>query len=285
MSVAAPARTRHTVVAAPEPEWSPWARPPRRRWRGRLGIQSKLLAMLLAVSVLSVLVTGFFGYRSGSQALVDAEYEQLTSVRDARTRENALFSVLRRSVLLNSANATSTQSMTAFTAAFRELENETVTPVHQAAVDRYYETVFIPQLAKNVEGDVAAASFTPTSTAQRYLQAKYTAPPADPEAGIRVDDAGEGSRWSTAPARVPRLVIRVGQFLQHLDGDDQGLHLRERDAKSSNRPARCRGRCATSPRASWRGSSVGSSTGGARPSTTPWPNWPHDGSHFNWCQR
>ena len=58
MSVAAPARTRHTVVAAPEPEWSPWARPPRRRWRGRLGIQSKLLAMLLAVSVLSALVTG-----------------------------------------------------------------------------------------------------------------------------------------------------------------------------------------------------------------------------------
>jgi hypothetical protein len=105
--VAAPARTRHTVVAAPEPEWSPWARPPRRRWRGRLGIQSKLLAMLLAVSVVSVLVTGFFGYRSGSQALVDAEYEQLTSVRDARTREvNALFAVLRRSVLLNSANAT-----------------------------------------------------------------------------------------------------------------------------------------------------------------------------------
>jgi hypothetical protein len=71
--------------------------------------------------------------------------------------------------------------MTAFTAAFRELENEAVTPAHQAAVDRYYETVFIPQLAKNVEGDVAAASFTPTSTAQRYLQ--------------------DGSRWSTAHAR------------------------------------------------------------------------------------
>ena len=124
--------------------------------------------MLLAVSVQSVLVTGFFGYRSGSQALVDAEYEQLTSVRDARIREvDALFAVLRRSVLLNSANATSTQSMTALTEAFQELENETVTPADQAAVDRYYETVFIPELAKNVEGDVEATSFTPTSTAQR----------------------------------------------------------------------------------------------------------------------
>jgi class 3 adenylate cyclase len=158
--------------------------------------------MLLAVSVLSVLVAGFFGYRSGSQGLIGAEYEQLTSVRDARTREvNALFAVLRRSVLLNSANATSTQSMTAFTKAFRDLENETVTPTDQAAVDRYYETVFIPELAKNVEGDVEAASFAPTSTAQRYLQAKYTAPPADPEAAIEVDDAGDGSSWSMAHAR------------------------------------------------------------------------------------
>ena len=61
MSVDAPARTRPTVVAAPEPEQAPRPRPTRRRWRGRLGIQSKLLAMLLAVSVLSVLVTGFFG--------------------------------------------------------------------------------------------------------------------------------------------------------------------------------------------------------------------------------
>ena len=67
MSVDAPARTRPTVVAAPEPERPPRPRPPRRRWRGRLGIQSKLLAMLLAVSVLSVLVTGFFGYRFGTR--------------------------------------------------------------------------------------------------------------------------------------------------------------------------------------------------------------------------
>lgn len=63
---------------------------PRRRRRvslwGRLGVQSKLLTMLLVVSILSVLVAGYFGYRSGSKALTSAAYNQLTSVRDARTR-------------------------------------------------------------------------------------------------------------------------------------------------------------------------------------------------------
>jgi hypothetical protein len=152
-----------------------------------LGIQSKLLAMLLAFTVLSTLVAGFFGYRSGSHGLTAAAYEQLTSVRDARTREvNSLYAVLRRSALLNGLNATGTESMTAFTRAFKELQTETVTPADQAALDRYYEKVFIPELAKNVEGEVDAASFMPSSAAQRYLQAQYTAAPADADAAIQV---------------------------------------------------------------------------------------------------
>lgn len=70
--------------------------------------------MLLAVSILSLLVAGFFGHRSGSAGLTAAAYEQLDSVRDARSREvNALFAVLRRSALLNGSNATGTQSMAA----------------------------------------------------------------------------------------------------------------------------------------------------------------------------
>jgi len=200
MSVFAPPRPDRAVEVAPEPDVE--LRPVRPRWRARLGIQSKLLAMLLAVSVLSILVAGFFGYRSGSSGLTAAAYEQLSSVRDARTREvNSLFAVLRRSVLLNGLNATGTQSMTEFTQAFQELQTETVTPADRAAVTRYYDTVFIPRLAKNVQGDVNAASFTPSSNAQRYLQAKYTAATADGGTALAVTDAGDGSNWSKVHAK------------------------------------------------------------------------------------
>ena len=105
--------TTGAETEAPTPDALPDPPPKRPRrgfiW-GRLGIQSKLLTMLLVVSILSALVAGYFGYRSGSEALEDAAYDQLTAVRDARTREiNSFFTGLRRSVVLNSLNATSTR--------------------------------------------------------------------------------------------------------------------------------------------------------------------------------
>lgn len=73
----------------------------RRGW-ARLGIQSKLLAMLLGVSILAALVAGFLGYRFGSDALRDSAFDRLTNVRESRAREiTALFENLqdRKSVV------------------------------------------------------------------------------------------------------------------------------------------------------------------------------------------
>lgn len=57
----------------------------RRRRRGVGSIQSKLLLMLLLSSILSAAVVGFFGYRSGTEALRDASFARLTDLRDQRT--------------------------------------------------------------------------------------------------------------------------------------------------------------------------------------------------------
>ena len=60
--------------------------------RGRFGrpgfsIQSKLLVMLLIVSVGASVVTGIVGYLSGSDSLRQASFERLTEVRESRARE------------------------------------------------------------------------------------------------------------------------------------------------------------------------------------------------------
>ena len=55
----------------------------RPRRRIRFGIQSKLLIMLLATSILSALVVGFVGYTSGKNALQDSEFDRLTQVRES----------------------------------------------------------------------------------------------------------------------------------------------------------------------------------------------------------
>ena len=52
-----------------------------------LGFQSKLLLMLLTVSVISVLIAGLIGYLSGTNSLRTAEYQRLTQLRESRSRE------------------------------------------------------------------------------------------------------------------------------------------------------------------------------------------------------
>lgn len=189
---------------APTPALS--ARPPRRRrtflW-GRMSIRSKLLAMLLAVSILSILAVSLFAYRSSSRALTAQATEQLTSIRDARTRQiQQTFTSLGRSAVLNSANATATEAMSAFTRDYAALQGRTTSGGEQSALDGYYEDVFLPELRKNTDGEVTAQSFEPTENAARYLQSRYTVPSkGDFDAAIKVDDAGDGSAWSADHAK------------------------------------------------------------------------------------
>ena len=68
-------------------------RPTGRRRRPRFGIQSKLLVMLLATSILSCLVVGDVGYTSGKNALQDSEVDRLTQVRESRARETPRSSI------------------------------------------------------------------------------------------------------------------------------------------------------------------------------------------------
>ncbi len=57
------------------------------RPRQGLGIQSKLLIVLLLVSVVSVLVAGSIGYVSGTESLRSAEFKRMTQLRESRARE------------------------------------------------------------------------------------------------------------------------------------------------------------------------------------------------------
>ena len=190
------------------------ARPRRRRrtflW-GRMSIRSKLLAMLLVVSILSIIAASYFAYRSSSRALTAQATEQLTSIRDARTRQiQQSFTSLGRSAVLNSANATATEAMSAFSRDYAELQGRTTSGGQQSTLDAYYGDVFLPELRKNTDGEVSARSFEPTTNAARYLQSRYTVPAqGDFDKAITVADAGDGSAWSADHAKYHPFFRRV----------------------------------------------------------------------------
>ena len=168
-----------------------------------LGFQSKLLIMLLAVSVISVLVAGLIGYISGTNSLRAAEYQRLTQLRESRARAITAFydGITNAATVLTHSSATVT-AVKEFTGAFAELQTTPLPPGAREAVDRYYADVFDPALTKGSGTKVDGALFRPTSNAQTYLQSLYTVPAkGDFNASAKIRSAGDPSAWSALNAR------------------------------------------------------------------------------------
>lgn len=204
----------------------------RPRWHprgGRLGIQSKLLLMLLATSILSCLVVGVVGYRSGRDALRENAFDQLTFIRNSRARGiTREFNRLVNQLIIFTRGETSVEAIRAFVDGFHELEDEgdTLTAEQSAALESYYLDTFLPALEANTGATTVPDLFLPTNPAQRYLQTWYTAPHADFDEAIAVDDAGDGSAWSRAHVEYHPFFRDVVQrfnyedaLLIDLDGD------------------------------------------------------------------
>ena len=115
-----------------------------------LGFQSKLLLMLLTVSVLSVLVAGVIGYLSGTSSMRNAEYQRLTQLRESRARAitDAMKSITDSAAILTHSSSTTT-AVRDFSAAFNDLQKAPLPPERREAVAKYYADVFGPALAKN----------------------------------------------------------------------------------------------------------------------------------------
>jgi class 3 adenylate cyclase len=178
-----------------------WRSPVRPRRRAGLSIYSILLIMLLSVSVLSSIVVGVIGYFNGSQALRDVAYEKLVEIRESRAREvQSLFDAIENTVVLGAMNETTREAVTAFTAAFEELDRAAPDEAAAAEVAAYYDDTFATQLTAATGEDVDGATFAPSRPATVYLQQHYVLPFPDWETAIAETDAGDGSAWSRAHA-------------------------------------------------------------------------------------
>lgn len=187
-----------------------------------LGFQSKLLIMLLAVSVLSVLIAGIIGYVSGTNSLRAAEYRQLVQLRETRQREVTSFyeSITDAATVLTHSNATIT-AVKDFTGAFGELQRTPLPAGAAESVARYYATIFGPNLAKATGEKVDPGLYRPTSNAQTYLQSLYTVPAGgDLNAAVGVQSAGDPSQWSKLNERYQGFFA---DFAQRFGFDDAML--------------------------------------------------------------
>lgn len=185
------------MSAPPEESRSPLAeRLARRRAKRslleRLSIQSKLMLMLLTISVLATAIAGGIGFQSGRSSLRAAVFDRLTSIREAQSRVLELgLRDITGSLVVLSRGETVSGAMNAFNAGFEQLAGATLTPEQDRALVDFYKAKF-----KDAEdGRLDINALLPISPAARYLQTRYTLPATG---GGDPRDAGI---WSGANAR------------------------------------------------------------------------------------
>jgi hypothetical protein len=170
---------------------------------GSLGFQSKLLVMMLVVSVGSALVAGLIGYTFGTTSLRDTEYQRLTQLRESRAREITAFygGITDAATVLTHSSAT-INAVKDFEVAFADLEKTPLPPGAADAVRNYYDTVFGPNLSERTGTEADPELYLPTSDTQTYLQYAHTVPAkGDFQAAIEMLSAGDPSEWSKLNAK------------------------------------------------------------------------------------
>jgi class 3 adenylate cyclase len=198
----------------------------RRSKRGlleRVSIQSKLLLMLLTMSVLATAIAGGIGFQSGRSSLREAVFDRLTSIREAQARVLELgIKNITGSLVIFARGETVTGALNAFNSAFDQLSDATISPAQNQSILDYYTKRF----SGAADGRLDIGALIPTSNAAAYLQANYTVPFPDRDKAVRVDDARDGSAWSVANARFNgyfrEIVTRMGfrdAFLINPRGD------------------------------------------------------------------
>jgi class 3 adenylate cyclase len=217
--------TNESETAAP-PEPAPKPRSLRRRIMSRISIQSKLLVMLLVTSILSAAVVGAIGYQSGRSSLRASVFDRLTEIRGSQARQlEAQFSDLKNSMVVYTRGSTATEAIEAFTPAFDQLSNATISPAQWQSVVDYYTNQFETQEFNQTGNTVDVEALLPTTNQQKYLQAYYTAPFKDWDSSIANDDAHDGSAWSAANARYNdyfREIVKRFEFEDALLLDTRG---------------------------------------------------------------
>jgi class 3 adenylate cyclase len=194
--------------------------------RFRFGIQSKIMVAMLLSGILGVAVIGLIGAISGRNALRQVKSERLIELRETQKRQvEALFREVTNSLIVYSSGFSINEATTGLTAGFNQLATATINPAQQQALVNYYENDMIKPIKRLTGNTIDLNAVLPSSPAQKYLQAYYTAPPRSPNDPLPVEDAGDGSAWSAANARFDfymRSIVTRFDYRDALLLDTQG---------------------------------------------------------------
>lgn len=198
---------------------------PRRNLLTRISIQSKLILMLVLCTILAAAIVGAIAYQTGRNSLRTAAITRLVEIRESQTRTlTAQLNDLTSALVTYTHGSMTQDALREFSAGFDQLANAQVTPEMSKAITDYY-AFFAKETEKYSGTRLDIAALLPKSTAERYLQATYTAKLPTNESAIAMDDPRDGSAWSAANAKYHRFFREIVERFGYEDAlllDDRG---------------------------------------------------------------
>ena len=183
----------------------------------RLSIQSKLMMSLIAVSLVSILVTSYAVYTTGKEALTQKIFDQMTQLQTSRSRQiESYFTYIRNHAITLAEDPTVVAAMGEFHQAFSQLEEPEIPPEAISQLWKFYQTEFIPNLKINVDGTPSVKTYFPTQTAAQYLQYHYlVANPYPIGQKSRLNDPNDGSEYTQVHLRFHPFFRGIAERFQY----------------------------------------------------------------------
>jgi len=186
----------------------------------RLSIQSRLILLLLTVSLGSILVVAWIGYASGKDAITRAVDNHLQGVRAAKTAVlKKMLETTRNEVIRLSDTPSVIDAMRGFRGAWQEVKSAKVQPEWDAELRKFYEGEFLPPLAARLDIHPTVETYLPKSTAARYLQYHYIAAskqyPYEKKQGLSAAD--DDSEYTKIHRRFHPLIAKEARLFKFED--------------------------------------------------------------------
>ena len=144
----------------------------------RLRIKSKVMLVLLVVSLGSAAVMGLLTWQRARTILTQRIFAQLTSVRASKAAEiESYFQFMYSQVETLAEDRMIVSAMREFDQSFDQLnvDTEPLSDTWQQALRTYYNDEFFPRLSKNIDGTPIFDIYNPGGRAAQVLQYQYIA--------------------------------------------------------------------------------------------------------------
>ena len=196
----------------------------------RVSVKSKLIMMLLGVSLGSILVIGYLSNRSSRAALTQAAFDHLVSIRAAKANQIETYAHhLHRQLEIVAKSGGIIRAMVHFNKAFKQLEDALIPKAWDEAIETFYQEQFLPHVKPYLAGSPSVDAFAPQSQAARFLQYHYIAANQHPIGDKqRLDDPGDNSDYSQYHQRYHPLFRDLAERLGYknlylIDFDTQNI--------------------------------------------------------------